>query len=165
MLDAQTDPVNAPRPGRHFFVTGACQCKSMKTLTFPSADKGTERPASPIGLGRHKTEMYEGLAVVACENCRELSFSDSQGPVAGRVGLARLFGDFDLVSALGALGAPAKEVLAYRPPNARARKIFRLISETVWLQGADGLWLAHDGEFLLIAHGSPWLTRHLLDGA
>jgi len=109
--------------------------------------------------------MYEGLAVVACGNCRELLFRDSHGPVTGRVGLARLFGDFDLVSALGALGAPAKEVLAYRPPNAKAKRIFRWIPEAVWLQGADGLWLAHDGEFLLLAHGSPWLTRHLLDGA
>ena len=137
----------------------------MRTLTFPPTTQGSREPSSQVGLCRHRAETFHGLAVVACRNCADLSFHDSQGQVAGRVGLARLFGDFDLVSTLSALGAPAREVLAYRPPNAGAKKVFRWIPEAVWLRGDDDLWLAHDGQLLLLAHSSPWVTRHLLDGA
>jgi len=113
----------------------------------------------------HEPKTVDGLLVVACGDCGEVSFRDAGGSVARRAGLARLFGQFDLEGSLPAVGAPAREVLLYRAPNGRARRGLHCIPSGAWLEVDDGLWLSHDGEHLLLAHDAPWITRRLLDGA
>jgi hypothetical protein len=106
-----------------------------------------------------------GLTVVACPECGDVSFADAGGIVAPRMGIGRLFGQYDLVASLPALGAPARTVLLYRPPTATARRALAAFPAHVWLEGDEGLWISHDGEHLLIAHNAPWITHDLLDGA
>lgn len=113
----------------------------------------------------HDPATVGGLTVIACADCGEVSFSDAAGFVTRRNGLARLFGQFDLVGSLPGLGAPGRQVLLYRPPDRRTAAALRAWPSRTWLEGDDGLWVSHDGQHLLLAHDAPWVTHHLLDGA
>ena len=62
-----------------------------------------------------------------------------------------LFGEFALVQSIPAIGVPDAEVWSYRPPNRRSRVAFEPFAPRRWWAVATDLWLAHDGEFLLIA--------------
>ena len=79
--------------------------------------------------------------------------------MAPHVALTRLFGGFDLVGALDAIGAPGHQVLMYRPPNRIVAAALRVITPNQWFCADDDLWVCHDGEHLLFAHNSPIATE------
>lgn len=91
------------------------------------------------------------IAVTACGSCGEVEWFSRQGPIDHAEALASLFGSFDLVGELDALGAPAPKVLAYAPSAPRKRKALEALPPNVWLRASPDLWLSHDGEVLLLA--------------
>ena len=66
-------------------------------------------------------------------------------------GMARLFGRFELVGRLPAVGSPGPEVLMYRPPSSRHRSCLSELPARMWLRVQPHLWLTHDGDHLLLA--------------
>ena len=102
---------------------------------------------------------------LACPSCSTVEWWSSQRMLDPAEGMARLFGQYDLVDAIPALRAPAAEVLVYRAPNRRARKAFAAFPAGAWLEAHPGLWLTHDGEHLLLAPADPILAENLVRNA
>ena len=113
----------------------------------------------------HKPVWVGRVAVSACAECGEVSWLSDAGPIDPAEGLAWLFGSYDLVAHLDALGAPAPTVLAYNAPSARKRNNLNALPKHVWLRVAPGLWLSHDGEILLLATNQALLLENLTRGA
>ena len=105
------------------------------------------------------------VTVVACASCRTLDWFSSDGALDPAEGMARLFGSYDLVDHLDALGAPSPTVLVYRPPNAKKRRHLDLLPEKTWLQIGPDLWLSHNGELLELATNHQLLLENLTRGA
>ena len=98
--------------------------------------------------------MWVGrVAVSACADCGEVDWFSDSGPVDHAEAMAYLFGSFDLIGHLDALGGPTSSVLAYAPPK------------NVWLEVGSRLWLSHDGEVLLLATDHQLLIENLTRGA
>ncbi|MEE8376697.1 MAG: hypothetical protein V3S26_10300 [Acidimicrobiia bacterium] len=112
---------------------------------------------NPIWVGR--------IAVSACADCEKVEWFSSDGPVDPAEAIAALFGNYDLVGPLDALGAPASQVLAYAPPSNRKRKNLEALPKRVWLQASPRLWMSHDGVVLLLATTQPMLFENLTRGA
>lgn len=123
-------------------------------MDFPS-DQWCEH--KPVWVGR--------IAVAACADCGTIQWFSSEGPVDHAEAIAALFGDYDLVGPLHALGAPSDKVLAYVPPSGRRRKHLDALPMKVWLKAAPHLWMSHDGKTLLLATTQPLLFENLLRGA
>ncbi|MGB7859380.1 MAG: hypothetical protein WBM90_02665 [Acidimicrobiia bacterium] len=113
----------------------------------------------------HKPVWVGRIAVSACEDCARVDWMSSTGPVDPAEAIAALFGNFDLVGPLDALGAPARKVLAYVPPSARKRKNLDALPKRVWLKAGPRLWMSHDGDTLLLATTQPLLFENLTRGA
>lgn len=111
----------------------------------------------PIWIGR--------IAVAACPDCGQVEWFSSDGPIDSAEAIAALFGNYDLVGPLDALGAPTPRVLAYAPPSNRKRKNLDALPRRVWLQAGPRLWMSHDGEVLLLATTQPILFENLTRGA
>jgi hypothetical protein len=79
--------------------------------------------------------------------------------------MAALFGSFDLIGSIDALGAPSPEVLVYAPPSARKRRHLDVLPRRVWLEAAPHLWMSTDGDSLLLAVTQRLLFENLLRGA
>ncbi len=101
----------------------------------------------------------------ACSECGTIDWFSSTGPIDPAEALAGLFGSYDLIGPVDAVGAPTRKVLAYRPPSSKKRAYLAGIPDGVWLKAAPHLWLSHDGEVLLLAPTSPIEFSNLTRGA
>ena len=113
----------------------------------------------------HTPTWVGQIAVSACEECGTLEWFSRSGAIDHAEAMAALFGSFDLIGPLDALGSPAPAVLAYAPPNAKKRKNLEALPKRVWLQAGPHLWLSHDGEILLLATNQRLLFENLTRGA
>ena len=111
---------------------------------------------------RHTIVEVAGTGVSACPTCGSVEWWDAHRPLDPAEGMARLFGQFDLLGAVPAVRAPAMEVLVYRPPNRRARRALSVFPSGLWLEAHPGLWVTHDGDNLLLAAADPILARNLV---
>lgn len=109
---------------------------------FPFDRRG-ECDHLPVWVGR--------VAVTACADCAEVDWFSTVGPLDPAEGMAALFGSYDLVGPIDALGAPTPQVLVYKPPSSRKRTNLDVFPRRVWLKSGPHLWMAHDGEALLLA--------------
>jgi hypothetical protein len=113
----------------------------------------------------HQPVWVGNIAVSACADCATIDWLSTSGRVDPAEAMAALFGSYDLVSPLDALGAPAPQVLAYAPPSGRKRKNLDALPPHVWLKAGARLWMAHDGETLLLATTQPLMFENLTRGA
>lgn len=116
------------------------------TLSVMDTDETTNRDGcqhDPMWVGR--------IAVTACADCTRVDWLSDQGAVDPAEAMAALFGSYDLVGSMEALGAPTPEVLVYCPPSARKQRHLRALPTRVWLKAAPHLWMSTDGEVLLLA--------------
>ena len=113
----------------------------------------------------HKPTWVGRIAVSACEDCGQIEWFSAEGPIDHAEALAALFGSYDLVGPLEALGAPAPQVLAYAPPSGRKRRNLDVLPRRVWLKAGPRLWMSHDGRVLLLATTQPMLFENLTRGA
>lgn len=113
----------------------------------------------------HRPRPLGSLAVVACGECGSVEWFEAGRPLDAAAGMAAAFGDFDLVGSVPAVGAPAPEVLCYRPPRRSARSALDALPPFTWLRVQQDLWLCHDGELMLLAPTDPLLVRNLTRGA
>lgn len=113
---------------------------------------------------RHETRYWGRTAVVACGSCGVLQFFGKTGPLDPAEGVAALFGSYDLIGPLPAVGAPARDVLAYRPPL-RKRGALGLLPLGEWLGVSEELWIASGGDVLLLATSNRLVVDNLTRGA
>jgi hypothetical protein len=113
----------------------------------------------------HKPVWVGQIAVSACADCGEVEWLSDTGPIDPAEAMAALFGSYDLIGPLDALGSPAPAVLAYSPPSGRKRKNLEALPEKVWLKAGPNLWLSHDSEVLLLATNQQLLFENLTRGA
>lgn len=101
--------------------------------------------------------IRDGVAVLTCEQCGTVTFGnrDSFG------GMAALFADYRLVGRVEAIGAPAGEVMAFRPANPSDRSTMDALPLHRWLRANEHLWVCQDGSVLLLAHRFPLVSRML----
>jgi len=125
------------------------------TLMAMDYDKWCEH--KPVWVGR--------IAVAACEECGRVEWFSNEGPVDPAEAMAALFGSYDLMGSLDALGAPAPEVLAYSAPSARKRRNLDALPRKVWLKAAPHLWMSTDGVTLLLAPTQRLMFDNLTRGA
>ena len=113
----------------------------------------------------HKPTWLGRVSVTACADCGLVGWLSDTGSIDPTEGLAYLFGSYDLIAHLDALGAPAPTVLAYSAPSVRKGKHLAAFPKRVWLSVAPNLWLSHDGETLLLATNHKLLLENLTRGA
>ena len=116
-------------------------------------------------LCEHKPVWVGRIAITACPHCGEVDWFSAAGPIDPAEAMAALFGSYELVGSLDALGAPSPEVLVYRPPSARKRVGLTAFPEKVWLKTGPHLWMSHDGEVLLLAPTRRLTFDNLMRGA
>lgn len=112
----------------------------------------------------HEIRSRGRTGVLACGNCGLLEFFSAGRTLDPDEGMAALFGDYDLVSTLPAVGAPGRKVLAYRP-NRGGRRSLDLLPVATWMRAGARLWIASDGDFLLLATSDDLLVANLTRGA
>jgi hypothetical protein len=113
----------------------------------------------------HKPVWVGRVAVAACEDCGQVDWFSDQGPVDPAEAMAALFGSYDLVGSIPALGAPSPDVLVYAPPSTRKRANLGALPAKVWLKAGPHLWMSTDGEVLLLAPTQRLLFENLTRGA
>ena len=116
-------------------------------------------------LCEHKPEWVGDIAIASCGKCESVNWFSNAGPVDPSEAMAALFGSYDLLGPLDALGSPAPRVLAYAPPNSRKRKNLDVLPKYVWLKAGYNLWMSHDGSVLLLATNQTLLFENLTRGA
>lgn len=97
----------------------------------------------PVRIGR--------IDVAACPACAVVEWNSIVGPVDPAEAVAALFGNYEMIGQLDALGSPAPRVIAYRPPNGKRRAHLDAFPMNVWLYAGAELWMSHDGSTLLLA--------------
>lgn len=102
---------------------------------------------------------HQGIRVETCRRCRTIRLLDTAGETDGWNCMSALFGDYELVGRVDALHAPATEVLAYRSPDRAGAGSLRVAPPHRWFRVNECLWMCHDGRLLLLAHGSPSVSR------
>lgn len=113
----------------------------------------------------HTPTWIGPIAVSACARCQRVDWLAESGPIDHAEAMAAVFGSFDLIGHLDALGAPAPKVLAYAPPSAGKRRRLESLPRRVWLKAGPHLWVSHDGEHLLIATTRKLLFDNITRGA
>lgn len=113
----------------------------------------------------HKPVWVGRIAVSACADCGEIDWMSRDGWVDHAEAMAALFGSYDLIGPLDALGAPTDRVLAYSPPSPKKRRNLNALPKHVWLKAGPRLWMSHNGETLLLATSEPMLFENLTRGA
>lgn len=113
----------------------------------------------------HKLVWVGHIAVAACADCGQIDWLSHDGPVDPAEAMAAVFGTFDLLGPLDALGAPAPRVLAYAPPTTGKRKHLAALPPHVWLKAGPHLWVSHDGGVLLLATTQRLLFENITRGA
>jgi hypothetical protein len=109
----------------------------------------------------HKPVWVGRVAVTACADCANVEWFSDHGPVDPVEAMAALFGSYDLVGPIDALGAPSPEVLVYAPPSPRKRRNLDALPRRVWLKTGSQLWMSTDGEVLLLATTQRLLFENL----
>jgi hypothetical protein len=117
------------------------------------------------GCPKHHAIPVADLLVTACEVCKRVEWNDGQGEIDPSEGMAALFGSFQFVGSLDAIGSPAPEILVYESPSARKRRNLLAFPAHVWVKAGPDLWLTHDGENLLLATNHRLLFENLTRGA
>ncbi len=117
------------------------------------------------GCGKHQFAVIGDVRVAACPSCQRVEWGDVTGEIDASEGMAALFGSFELIGPLDALGSPAPEVLIYRTASAKKRKSLLAFPAYIWVKAAPDLWLTHDGEHLLLATNHRLLFENLTRGA
>ena len=113
----------------------------------------------------HKPVWVGRIAVAGCADCGRVDWFSDEGPVDPAEALAALYGTYDLVGPIEALGTPAGRALVYSPPSARKRRNLDALPKGVWLKAGPRLWMSHDGQVLLLATTQPMLFENLTRGA
>lgn len=113
----------------------------------------------------HQPVWIGHVALSACSRCQRVDWLSESGPIDHAEAMAAIFGSYDLIGPLDALGAPAPKVLAYAPPSKGKRRHLDALPRWVWLKAGPYLWLAHDGEHLLIATTRKLLFDNITRGA
>lgn len=117
------------------------------------------------GCKKHETVSVGDIHVTACPTCRRVEWADASGEIDSSEGIAALFGNYELIDTLDALGCPAPEVLVYRAPSARKKRALVPFPKNVWVKAGPDLWLTHDDENLLLATNHRLLFENLTRGA
>jgi hypothetical protein len=117
------------------------------------------------GCRNHRRVETGNVIVVACEVCRRVEWFDQHGEIDPAEGVASLFGSYELVGTLDAVGSPAPEVLVYAPPSKKTRLHLDAFPKHVWVKAAPDLWLTHSGEELMLATNHRILFENLTRGA
>lgn len=128
---------------------------SLQNLSDPG--RSFTRMSNVIEFCDHKPVWIGQVALSACARCHRVDWLSESGPIDHAEAMAAVFGTFDLVGSMDALGAPAPKVLAYAPPSKGKRRHLDALPARTWLKAGPQLWLSHDGELLLLA-----TTRKLL---
>ena len=105
------------------------------------------------------------VAVAACEQCGQVEWLSDTGKIDHAEAMAAVFGSFDLVGTMDALGAPSPEVLVYAPPSTRKRRHLDALPRRVWLKAGPRLWMSTDGDVLLLATTERLRFENLTRGA
>ena len=113
---------------------------------------------------RHEARYWGHTGVLACGSCGVLQFFGKTGLLDPAEGVAALFGSYDLIGPLPAVGAPAPDVLAYRPPLTK-RGALALLPVREWLRVSEELWIASGGDVLLLATTNRLMVDNLTRGA
>jgi hypothetical protein len=113
----------------------------------------------------HKPVWVGRIAVAACADCGEVDWFSDLGPVDPAEAMAALFGSYDLVGSMPALGAPSPDILVYSPPSPRKRRNLEALPRRAWLEAGPQLWMSTDGEVLLLATTRRLLFENLTRGA
>lgn len=113
----------------------------------------------------HKPTWVGRVAVTACGDCGRVEWMSREGRVDHAEAMAALFGAYDLIGPIDALGAPSPQVLVYRPPTARKRRHLDVLPTRVWLKAGPHLWMSTDGEHLLLSVTQRLLYENLTRGA
>ena len=113
----------------------------------------------------HKPTWVGRIAVSACEECGQIDWMSADGVVDSSEAIAALFGSFDLVGSIDALGAPSPEVLVYAPPSGRKRRHLDSLPRHAWMKAGPHLWLSTDGETLLLSTTQQLMFENLNRGA
>ena len=113
----------------------------------------------------HKPVWVGRIAVAACDECERVDWFSNEGPVDSAEAMAALFGSFDLVGPIPALGAPSPDVLVYAPPSAKKRRNLDALPKRAWLKAGPQLWMSTDGQVLLLATTRRLLFENLTRGA
>lgn len=108
---------------------------------------------------RHHLQTVGDLAVMVCATCQTTEWWDGSGLIDATEGVARLFGEFELIGTLKGVGAPAPLVLTYRAPSDEARRSLKVFPPHEWIRVHDGLWLSHDETSLLLAPADRTVVR------
>ncbi|CAN5753570.1 hypothetical protein BH23ACT5_BH23ACT5_22710 [soil metagenome] len=127
-------------------------------------DKAPTTSPDPTGVCDHRLRTWGQTGVIACSDCGLVEWFGTSGPIDSAEAMAALFGSFDLIGSMPAIGAPAEQVLAYRPTRARRGALSVLPAKT-WLQAGPDLWLATDGATLLLASPNQLMVDNLTRGA
>ncbi len=136
----------------------------MAIIHFPTTAPSPETPA-PRASCVHRRLRIGPFDAEWCPRTDELSWKDAGEPIDPAVALARLFGEFDLVSVADGLHAPGTDVFIYRPSNRTRRTWMRSLPRATWLGAAPGLWLTHDDRHLLMSPDDPVLSANLKRGS
>ena len=102
--------------------------------------------------------IHSGIRVGTCRECRRIRFGGPAGHDAWS-SMSTLFGTYELVDRIDAVLAPAAEVLAYRSRCPGDLEALRVAPPHQWFRVNDHLWMCHDESLLLLAHGSPAVSR------
>lgn len=120
----------------------------------------------PFGSDCEHLPVWVGqIAVAACADCGTIEWFSASGPVDPAEAIAALFGSYDLIGPVDAIAAPSPRVLAYRPPSLRRRSSLMALPKETWLKAGPHLWMAHDGETLLLSPTRPIEFSNLTRGA
>lgn len=112
----------------------------------------------------HRLRSHGRTGVIACGECGTVAWFGAHGPLDPAEAVAALFGSFDLLGRLPAVGAPSEVVLAYRPGIGR-KGALSVLPPSVWLQAGPRLWLSTDGELLLVSTPDSLMIENLTRGA
>lgn len=127
-------------------------------IPFPTAGFTDDDRTDPDC--RHELRTHGKYGLIACDACGMVEWMGVDGPVDPAEALAALFGTFDLVDRLESVRAPGPYVLAYRPPRTRRRALGVIPVQGWWPAGTD-LWVASDGELLLLATRNRLMVENL----
>ncbi len=116
----------------------------------------------PQSVCDHRPVKVGRVAVSACVGCAEVTWFSQEGPIDPDEGIAAVFGSYDLIGPIDALGAPTPQVLAYRPPSSRKQAALDAFPAGTWLKAGPHLWMAHDGQVLLLAPTSKLVFENLM---
>ena len=105
------------------------------------------------GIGETGTRAGGDLTLTICERCRTASWDRFGQPLDPAIGVELVFGDFEIVSEIDAVGAPAPRVLVASPaPKSRAPTLASgQLPVGVWIEMMDNLWISHRDGVLLLA--------------